>query len=150
MKAVLTMTGSWDRICLKDSGLYSTGTEHPGGPYTGHSLFLIRRPIGQFKGARKFLPFHSICTMTSFLRFENCSLSVCVCVGGGDQWPTEIPWGLLTKISVFVRVGIAVKRHHDRGNSYKGNHLTGAGLQCRGWSIICMAGNIVACRQPWC
>lgn len=83
MKAVLTMTGSWDRICLKDSGLYSTGTEHPGGPYTGHSLFLIRRPIGQFKGARKFLPFHSICTMTSFLRFENCSLSVCVCVGGG-------------------------------------------------------------------
>ena len=25
--------------------------------------------------------------------------------------------------SVFVRVSIAVKRHHDHGNSYKGKHL---------------------------
>ena len=29
---------------------------------------------------------------------------------------------------VLVRVSIAVKRHHDRSNSYKGEHLIGAGL----------------------
>ena len=32
---------------------------------------------------------------------------------------------------VLVRVSIAVKRHHDHSNSYKGKHLTGAGLQFR-------------------
>ena len=30
---------------------------------------------------------------------------------------------------VLVRVSIVVKRHHDQGNSYKGKHLVGAGLQ---------------------
>jgi hypothetical protein len=30
---------------------------------------------------------------------------------------------------VLVRVVIAVKRYHDQGNSYKGQHLIGAGLQ---------------------
>jgi hypothetical protein len=39
------------------------------------------------------------------------------------RWP---PRG--TVITVIVRVSIAVKRHHDQGNSYKG-HLIGAGLQ---------------------
>ena len=29
----------------------------------------------------------------------------------------------------FVRVFIAMKRHHDQDNSYKGKHLIGAGLQ---------------------
>ena len=29
-------------------------------------------------------------------------------------------------------VYISVKRHHDHGNSYKGKHLTGAGLEFRG------------------
>ena len=29
-------------------------------------------------------------------------------------------------------VSIAVKRHHEHGNSYKGKHLIGAGLQFRG------------------
>ena len=29
-------------------------------------------------------------------------------------------------------VSIAVKRHRDHGNSYKGKHLTGVGLQFRG------------------
>ena len=28
-------------------------------------------------------------------------------------------------------ISIAVKRHHDQSNSYKGKHLTGAGLQFR-------------------
>jgi hypothetical protein len=30
--------------------------------------------------------------------------------------------------SVLVCVSIAMKRHHDHGNSYKGQHLTGAGV----------------------
>jgi hypothetical protein len=30
---------------------------------------------------------------------------------------------------VLVRVSIAVKRHYDQGNFYKGQHLIGAGLQ---------------------
>jgi hypothetical protein len=29
---------------------------------------------------------------------------------------------------MLVWVSIAVKRHHDQGNSYKGKHLIGAGL----------------------
>jgi hypothetical protein len=29
---------------------------------------------------------------------------------------------------VFVRVSIAVNRHHDHGNSYKGQYIIGAGL----------------------
>jgi hypothetical protein len=29
-------------------------------------------------------------------------------------------------------ISIAVKRHHEHGNSYKGKHLIGAGLQFRG------------------
>jgi hypothetical protein len=29
---------------------------------------------------------------------------------------------------VLVRVSIAVKRHHDQDNLYKGRHLVGAGL----------------------
>ena len=33
--------------------------------------------------------------------------------------------------SVLVRVSIAVKRHHDHGNSYKEKHLIVAGLQFR-------------------
>ena len=32
-------------------------------------------------------------------------------------------------VSVLVRVSIVVKRHCDQGNSYKEQHLIGAGLQ---------------------
>jgi hypothetical protein len=38
---------------------------------------------------------------------------------------------LLTYI-IWLRVSVAVKRHHHHGNSYKGKHLIGAGLQFRG------------------
>jgi hypothetical protein len=31
--------------------------------------------------------------------------------------------------SVLVRVPFAVKRHHDLGNSYKGQHLTGVAFR---------------------
>jgi hypothetical protein len=37
---------------------------------------------------------------------------------------------------VLVRVSIVVKRHHDRGNSYKGKYLTGAGLQFQRFSLL--------------
>jgi hypothetical protein len=36
---------------------------------------------------------------------------------------------------VLVWVSIAVKRHHDQGNSYKG-HLIGAGLQVQRFSPL--------------
>ena len=32
---------------------------------------------------------------------------------------------------VLVRVSVAVKRHHDHDNFYKGKHLIGAGFQFR-------------------
>jgi hypothetical protein len=35
----------------------------------------------------------------------------------------------LVTSSVSVRVSIAVKKHHDQCNSYKGQHLIGTGLQ---------------------
>jgi hypothetical protein len=45
------------------------------------------------------------------------------------------------KYHVLVRVSTAVKRHHDQGDSYKGHHLIGAGLQVlRFKSIIITAG----------
>jgi hypothetical protein len=37
---------------------------------------------------------------------------------------------------VLVRVSIAVNRHHDQGNSYKGQHLIGAGLQVQRFSPL--------------
>ena len=41
----------------------------------------------------------------------------------------------MSTIHVLVRVPIAVKRHHDRSNSYKG-HLIGAGLQFQSLSLL--------------
>ena len=37
---------------------------------------------------------------------------------------------------VLIRVSIAVKRHHDQGDSYKGQHLVGAGLQVQSFSPL--------------
>ena len=42
---------------------------------------------------------------------------------------------------VLVRVSIAVKRHHHYGNSYKGTHLIGVGLQFRGLVCCSHGGN---------
>jgi hypothetical protein len=42
----------------------------------------------------------------------------------------------LTDPIVLVRVSIAVKRHHDQGNSYKGQHLIGAVLQVQRFSPL--------------
>jgi hypothetical protein len=39
---------------------------------------------------------------------------------------------------------IAIKRHHDHGSSYKGKHLTGAGLQFRGL-VNCQQGGKHGC-----
>jgi hypothetical protein len=36
---------------------------------------------------------------------------------------------LVIVLYVCLRISIAVKRHHDHCNSYKGKHLIGAGLQ---------------------
>ena len=58
------------------------------------------------------------------------------------SWPRSefsIPFLLLLvslPMGVLVRVFIAVKRHHDRDNSYKGKHLRGSGLQFQGFSPL--------------
>jgi hypothetical protein len=44
---------------------------------------------------------------------------------------TAIPQYLILT-SVLVRVSIAVKRHYGQGNSFRGLHLNGAGLQFKG------------------
>jgi hypothetical protein len=48
-----------------------------------------------------------------------------------------------------LRGSIAVKRHHDQGNSYKNINwgwLIGSEVQ----SIIIVAGSMVTSRQTWC
>jgi hypothetical protein len=40
-----------------------------------------------------------------------------------------------SKFRVTKCLSIAVKRHHNHGNSYKGNHLVGAGLQVQRLSL---------------
>ena len=56
-----------------------------------------------------------------------------------------------TMAGVLVRVSIAVKRHHEHGNSSKKNIqlrwlLTVSEFQ----SIIIMVGSRAVCRQTWC
>jgi hypothetical protein len=41
-----------------------------------------------------------------------------------------------TKVDVLVRVSIAVKRHHNLGDSDRGKHLVGAGLQLQRFSPL--------------
>ena len=40
----------------------------------------------------------------------------------------EMEFWALDNLAVLDRVSIVVKRHHDQGNSYKGQHLFGVGL----------------------
>ena len=52
--------------------------------------------------------------------------------------------------TVLVRVPIAVKRHHDNGNSYKGKHLMEVvAYSSEVQSIIIMVGSMAACKQIW-
>jgi hypothetical protein len=41
-----------------------------------------------------------------------------------------------SNITVVVRVSIAEERHHDQGNSYKGQHLIGADLKVQRFSPL--------------
>ena len=42
-----------------------------------------------------------------------------------------------TLIPTCLNLGfVAVKRHHDQGNTYKGKHLIGAGLQVQKFSPL--------------
>ena len=40
------------------------------------------------------------------------------------------------RVAVLLSVSIAVKRHHDQGNSYKQQHLIGAGLQVQRFNPV--------------
>jgi hypothetical protein len=42
----------------------------------------------------------------------------------------------LVWVDFYLSVSFAVKRHHDQGNSYKGQCLTGAGLHFQGFSPL--------------
>jgi hypothetical protein len=53
-------------------------------------------------------------------------------------------------LSHCLRVSIAVKKHHDHGNSYKGKHLVGEGLQLRGLVLYQDGGSMAALSQTWC
>jgi hypothetical protein len=48
-----------------------------------------------------------------------------------------------TQIRHYLRVSIAEKRYHEQGNSYKGEHLTGAGLQVQRF------GPLSSCQEAW-
>ena len=45
---------------------------------------------------------------------------------------TKLASGKLGKVCVCLRVSIAVKRHHDHSNSYKGKHLIGVAYSFTG------------------
>ena len=52
--------------------------------------------------------------------------------------------------AVLVRVSIAVKRHYDHSNSYKGKYLILVAYNSEVWSIIVIiAGSMAAHRQIW-
>jgi hypothetical protein len=54
--------------------------------------------------------------------------------------PSKMPPSLLPLMAQCLSQGCtAVNRHHDQGNSYKGQHFIGAGLQFRG-SVCCHHG----------
>ena len=48
-----------------------------------------------------------------------------------QQKPKEVGFNIGEGIAL-VKVSLALKRHHDRWNSYKGKHSIGDGLQFRG------------------
>jgi len=49
---------------------------------------------------------------------------------------------------LFSQSSIAVKRHHDHGDFYKGKYLIGAGLLFSP-AIDIMAGSMVTYKQTW-
>lgn len=64
-----------------------------------------------------------------------------VCVG---PWYSSY-WTGLSK--VLSQCSIAVNRHHDQGNSYRGGHLTGDLLTAlEGWSMVIVVGSTQAWR----
>ena len=55
----------------------------------------------------------------------------------------------LVTMSVLVSISIAEKRHHDQGNTYKGQHLIGLPSGSEVQSIIIMVGSMAASKQLW-
>ena len=52
-------------------------------------------------------------------------------------------------IKFYLRVFIAVKRHHDHSNSYKGKHLIGAGLQVRRFGPLSSCSMVLEYIVTW-
>ena len=62
-----------------------------------------------------------------------------------NDFMERLCYHLAHKLHVLVRVSIAVKIEHDRGNKVK--HLIGTGLQFLRFSRFCHARSIAVCRQ---
>lgn len=62
-------------------------------------------------------------------------------VTGSYIWLSDLGFGVL--MHVLILVTIAVKKHHNQGNSWKGKHLIG-GLLRVAWSIIIMSRSMAA------
>jgi hypothetical protein len=58
-------------------------------------------------------------------------------------------WNPLFFDSVFIRVPIAVNRHHDQGNSYKDNISLGLAYRFRGSVCYYQGSSMAASRQAW-
>jgi hypothetical protein len=80
-------------------------------------------------------------TLPRFVFF--CQFTGTAQASGTLSTGTELAGSFLIYLS---QCSIAVKRHHDQGNSYKRKHLIGAGLQ----SIVILAGSMAVYRQIQC
>lgn len=63
---------------------------------------------------------------------------------------SKLPTCRNNKHSDLIRVFIAVKKCHDQGGSYKGQHLIMSGLSFQRFSsFIFMLRSMVVCTQTW-
>jgi hypothetical protein len=78
-------------------------------------------------------------TCNPYLRLDR-TLGKCVYVCWTGTWKIQCQAfpssDQLCSVTVLVKVSIAVNRHRDQGNSYKGQHLIGAGLQVQRFSPL--------------
>jgi hypothetical protein len=66
-------------------------------------------------------------------------VSSCVSLGLHSHCPQPllpVCYGPFLLDPGLVRVSIAIRRHHHQGNSYKGKHFAGAGLQVLRFSLL--------------
>jgi hypothetical protein len=75
-------------------------------------------------------PQHTLTSGTMYRVLHECLVFSDSSVNASTSQQTSTSLSCISP-HILVRISIAMKRHHDHGNSYKGNHLIGAGLQFR-------------------